>query len=111
MVEKRFRVLRLVATLYKIFAWIALAVGILGMLGSIIAGVVGADLVRQFTGGDAGGAVGGIVGGIIAGVGILVIAALYFLLLYAVSEGVYLLLSIEENTRQAAYMLSQGRQT
>lgn len=108
--EKRFKVLHFVATLYKIFAWIALAVGILGMLGAIVTGIVGGPLNRQMGVGSVWGAMFGIVGGIIAGVGILIIAALYFVFLYGVSEGLHLLLSIEENTRQAAYMLSQERQ-
>jgi len=108
--EKRFKVLRFVATLYKIFAWIALAVGILGMLGAIVTGIMGGGLINQMAGGDIGGAIGGIIGGIVGGVGILLIAALYFLLLYTVAEGIYLLLSIEESTRQTAYLLGQRHQ-
>lgn len=108
--EKRFKVLHFVATLYQIFAWIALAVGVLGMLGAIGTGIMGGGIMRELTGGDMGGAIGGIIGGITAGVGILLVAALYFLLLYAAAEGIQLLLSIEENTRQTAHLLSQQRQ-
>ncbi|MEA3346043.1 MAG: hypothetical protein U9Q78_07375 [Chloroflexota bacterium] len=104
--EKRFKILRFVATLYKIFAWIALAVGIAGMLGTIIVGIIGGSIVRQMTHGNIGGAIGGIVGG----VSILVVAVLYFLLLYAIGEGVSLLLNIEENTRRTAHLLSQERE-
>jgi len=108
--EKRFKVLRFVATLYKIFAWIALAVGIVGMLGAIVTGIVRGPIISQMARGSVGAAIGGIIGGIVGGVGILLIAALYFLLLYAVAEGIYLLLSIEESTRQTAYLLSQQHQ-
>ncbi len=109
--EKRFKVLRLVAILYQILAWIALAVGVLGVLGAIVTGIMRGPLIRQMTYGSIGAAIGGVIGGIITGMGILLIAALYFLLLYAISEGIYLLLSIEENTRQTAYLLSQQSQT
>ena len=108
--EKRFKVLRFVATLYKIFAWIALAVGIVGMLGAIVTGIVRGPIISQMARGSVGAAIGGIIGGIVGGVGILLIAALYFLLLYAVAEGIYLLLSIEESTRQTAYLLSHQHQ-
>ncbi len=108
--EKRFKVLRIVATLYKIFAWIALAVGVLSSLGVIVTGLIRGPLIRHMTQG-AIPAVGGIIGGIVGGVCILLIAAFYFLILYAVAEGIYLLLSIEENTRRTAHLLSQERQT
>jgi len=109
--EKRFKVLRVVATLYKIFAWIALAVGVLSSLGVIVTGLIrGPLIIRHMTQG-AIPAVGGIIGGIAGGAGILLLAALYFLSLYTVGEGIYLLLSIEENTRRTAHLLSQERQT
>jgi len=107
MVEKRFRVLRWVASLCRIIAWITLIGGVLGMLGSIVTGAVGANLLREY----AGRGVGGIVGGITVGLTILVMAALQSLFLYVITEGIHLLLSIEENTRQAAYILSQERQS
>lgn len=108
--EKRFKVLRIVATLYKIFAWIALAVGVLSALGVIVIGLIRGPLIRHMAQG-AVPAVGRIIGEIVGGMGILLIAAFYFLILYAVAEGIYLLLSIEENTRRTAYLLSQERRT
>ena len=108
--ERRFKVLRFVATLYKILAWITLALGIVGMLGAIIAGIARGPLVSHIAGGSIGTPIGGIVGGFVGGVGILVVTALYFLLLYAVAEGIHVLLSIEENTRQATHLLSQQRE-
>jgi len=111
MVEKRFRVLRLVAFVCRIIAWITLVGGILGMLATIVTFIVGGPITRQMAPGTDWQAMFGIVGGIIAGVSILLIAALYFVFLYALSEAIHLLLSIEENTREAAYMLSQERES
>jgi len=57
-----------------------------------------------------GEVMGGIVRGILGGMGILLVAALRFLLLYAAAEGIHLPLSIEETTRQTVHLLSQRTQ-
>jgi hypothetical protein len=101
--EKKFKVLRIIGTLWKILAWIVLVGGILSSIGILLAGLLGGGgLSSQF--GQQGqsplgpfvfsaaGAVVGFIGGLIA-------TAIYFLILYAVGEMIYLLLAIEENTR------------
>jgi hypothetical protein len=106
-VEKRFRALRVVATIFKIFAWIDLVLTILGALGVIVTGVL--------SGARSGGAlsqvpfasvVSGALGGILAGIVLLLAGLVYFLILYAMSESVYVILSIEENTRLTAMAVS-----
>jgi hypothetical protein len=106
--EKRFRALRFIGTLYKILAWISLVGSILFSLFLVIGGVAG-GLGAASGQGDNGmlglpiaGAVGGILGGVVA----MLVGLLYFLLLYAISEAIYVVLSIEENTRMTAVALS-----
>ena len=45
--------------------------------------------------------------GIAMFIGVLVISIFGFLSLYAIGESVYLVLSIEENTRRTAYIIQQ----
>jgi len=104
--EKRFKVLRIVGTIYKILAWITLILGTLsglGMLGvSLLMGMrMARQLPRLYTFAPQAGMVGGIVGAI----AILLLAILYSLFLYAAGEFIYLALAIEENTRETALYL------
>ncbi len=101
--EKRFRILRIIGTLWKILAWIVLVGGILSSLGILLAGILGGGgfvfrLFEQETGVVPGalGIVSSVFGFIIA----LAFTIIYFLILYAVGELIYLLLAIEENTRK-----------
>ena len=55
-----------------------------------------------------GVAVGGLFAAIVSGGVILLGGVLYFLLLYASAEGIYVILAIEENTRLTA-MATSGR--
>lgn len=100
--ETKFRALRIVGTLWKVLAWIALVAGILTAILILVAGVLGTGgvILREF-GGDpslvagAAGVVTGLVGFVVTLIG----ALIYFLGLYAMGELVFLLLAIEENTR------------
>jgi len=104
--EKRFRVLRFIGTLYKVLAWIALVGGVLAAFGTLVAGLIGGvSLPRQYGFPRAGGALVGI-GGFLVG---LIVAVIYFITLYGVGELIYLFLAIEENTRETALYL-RGQQ-
>lgn len=100
--EKKFKVLRVVGTLWKILAWVTLITGILSSIGVLLFGILGSsgDILRQF-GQQPGmmpramGMVSGVVGFFVT----LIVTAVYFLILYAVGELIFLLLAIEENTR------------
>jgi len=104
--EKRFRALRIIGTLLKVLAWIELVATMLGALALAVGGIAGA--IGQVSQQDIvpGLAVGGVLAGIVAALGVLILGLLYFLLLYAASEGIYVVLSIEENTRLTAAALS-----
>lgn len=52
--------------------------------------------MREIGGGDMGEVTGGIVRGILGGMGILLVAVLHFLLLYAAAEDIHLPPSIDE---------------
>lgn len=104
--EKRYNVLRFVATLFKIIAWIFLILGILGTIGVILVSAVGGGAAADNAlGALVGGIVGGVLGGVLAGVGILLGALLQFAIFFAVGELIYLLIGLEQNTRETAYYM------
>jgi hypothetical protein len=108
--EKRYKVLRFVATLWKILAWIALALGVLGSLGALLGGILGGlgpqfwrDLGLNPAIFGSGGVIIGIIGFLIG----LIMTALQFLVLYATGEIFSVLIAIEENTRATKLTLQQ----
>ena len=103
--EKRFRALRIIGTVFKILAWIALALGVLGALGALVSGVMGGAAFFGPGSRGMGGLMGGVAGGILGALVILVMGAIYFLSLYAAGEFIYLGLAVEENTRETADLL------
>lgn len=105
--NKKFRVLRIIGTIWKILAWIVLIAGILGAIGALLGGILGG--LRQFgelgiTMGQAGA---GLIGGIIGFIGVLIGTILNFLALYAIGDLIYLMLAIEENTRTTSQWIQQ----
>lgn len=102
--ERRFRVLRFLALVYQILAWIVLVLGILSAIAVVVLGATAGE-TRVVPGMPVVPMVGGLIGGISAGVALLLGSIFYFLLLYAAGELVYLGLAIEENTRETAYYL------
>lgn len=113
--EKRFKVLRVIGTLWKVLAWVELILGVLTALGILLGGLLGGSLFEQLIQGSipelggtpiALGALSGVVGFLVVGVG----AVFYFLILYAIGEMIYLLLAIEENTRAVSYQVATWTQ-
>ncbi len=108
--EKRFTALRVIGTVFKILAWISLGLGLVTAVGMLILG---------FTLSGQEGWLGLNLGssplaGVAMFVVFIIIAVFGFLSLYAIGESVYLFLSIEENTRRAAFLAQQqytSRQT
>ncbi len=82
--EKRFGVLRTIATIFKIVAWVVLVITIIGFFVALL----GSSLFGR--------------GGIASSFLVLIIGVIYFLSLYAFAELIYLFLSIEENVRLIA---------
>jgi len=108
--EKRFRSLHVIGTVFKVLAWISLVFGILGGLLMCVASITGLAGGMEYRGGMMptipgwGGLFGGLLGGFLMVAG----AVLNFLFLYAAGDAIYLALAIEENTREAAYYLKGG---
>jgi len=107
-VEKKFRALRAVALIYKIIAWIVLVTGALLAVFAVILGAVQeragvqSPLIAAVPGLNQ---VGGFLPGLVAGLLTLLAAVVQFILIYAISEVVQLLLALERNTRETAYYL------
>jgi len=97
---KRFTALRVIATIFKVLGWIAL---LLGLLGAILILVASLTLNFEAAGIDFGGPLAGAVAFVV----ILLLAVVQFLILYAVGESIYAVLSIEESTRRSAYFSQQ----
>jgi hypothetical protein len=100
--ERKFRVLHVIGTLWKVLAWIALVVGALSSLAVFLIGVGGSGgFIWRYLGQDSGvmPATVGLMSGIVGGIAGLIATIIYFVILYAIGELVFLLLAIEENTR------------
>jgi choline-glycine betaine transporter len=107
--EKKFQILRFVGTVYKVFGIIVGVITILAVIGACLVSVLGGTMMDQIQR-ELGGAVPGmnIVGGIVASLIALLYGGGLAITLYALGEGVYLLLALEENTRMTAQALSQS---
>lgn len=110
--EKKFRALRIIGTIYKIggvFVAVLTLLGAIGVCGlSFFGSSVMSELSRQM-GGDMGtaGLFSGILGGLLFALLVLLNGGMIALTLYATGEGIYLLLSLEENTRATAELLKR----
>jgi hypothetical protein len=99
--ERRFTALRVIATVFKILAWIVLILGLIAAIGALFAGF--ALQGQGLLGLDVGGPLTGVAMFLVA----LIIAIFNFMLYYAIGESIYLFLSIEESARRTAYFLQQ----
>jgi len=103
--EKKYRALRVIATITKIVAWIFLVLGVLGscLYGASVLFLMGGTATRgtEF----AGLLGGGILGAVIGIVSILFVVLFTFLPLYAFAELIDVMLALEENTRATAEQL------
>ena len=103
--QHRYRALRIVGTVYKIIGVIVLILAVLGAIGSVIFGGLIGGLARQSATGPFGSVAGGAFGGLIVAVLVLLYGLGIGVTLYGVGEGIYLLLALEENTRETATLL------
>ena len=92
--ERKYRFLRRAATIFKVSGWIVLVVGI---IGSIAMSVVMGTQLSEFGGFGAIYAVFGIIYSVIGWVSLL-----------AFAEILYLLMDLEQNTRETAERLRTG---
>ena len=109
-VQKKYKVLRFIAVLMKVFAFIAGGILSIAGLMLIIAGASSGSRTLPAPGNtsfDIGPA--GLWGGALTGLGLLVYGVFVFIFLYAYSEWMYVFMDIEENTRVTNEMLSGRR--
>jgi hypothetical protein len=113
--DRRFKILRFIGTVYKILGIIATVGTIIGSVGicltTFLGGAAMARVQEQL--GEAVVAprfLGGVTGGLIASGFVLLYGAIMALLLYGIGEGIYLLIALEENTRATAAYLQQFSQ-
>ena len=92
--QKKYGFLPFAAKVLRIVAWIFLVIGV---IGSIFYGIVTGSAAN----GVAGGLAGGIAGFFIAVIGI-IFSFLAWVLLLTARELLYLLMDVEENTRNTA---------
>jgi hypothetical protein len=97
---KKYTALRIIATIYKILAWLILVLGIIGFIVAIITGSLAGS--KAFRAGIGGGFLG-----FLSGIGILIYTIIAFIGLLAFSEAIYVVLDIEENTRKTAIMFEK----
>ena len=97
--KRKYGALRTVAIIITVIAWIVL---IIGVIGSIAAGAIGADLLGLGYGGGTYMAVTIVVG--------VVWSVLSFLFLLAFAQLIFLLVDVERNTREIAYRLRSGQE-
>ena len=103
--QQKFRILRIVAVIWKVLAWIVLVISVLGGCG-VLAFSVMAGGNTGVRGADLGfGPMGGALGGVISAAVFIFGGVLYFVLLYAFSELIDVMLALEENTRLTAEQL------
>jgi hypothetical protein len=109
--ETKYRALRTIATIFKVLGWVILILGILGACASSAAMAFGGSAVWGMAGPGRGGSdvslVYALVIAVVVFIVMIVTVGLYALLLIAGSEGIYVFLDIEANTREMARRLAQ----
>jgi hypothetical protein len=108
--ERRYKVLRFIATMMKV---VGILTGILAILGAISicgiftsSGLAFEQILRNFGQDTRGfGAFAGILGGLFAGILPIILGASLALIMYAGGEAVNLQIDIEENTRSTVWYL------
>jgi hypothetical protein len=108
--DKRYRALRIIGTVYKIFGILAGIMTIFSVLAvcgtSTIGGMALDEFSREFGGEQMfTGLLSGVLGGVFISLFIILSGGVTALGLYALGEGIYLLISMEENTRATAAFL------
>ena len=106
-IEKKFAALRIIGTIWKTLAWIWLVVGVLSSIGLLVASIRTGLMNWLAPQAQIPGlpSTSNLVGGMIGFAVSLTVVFFYFLALYAVGDLTYLLLAIEENSRETTLWL------
>jgi hypothetical protein len=102
--KKRFQVLRIIATVFRVLGIVTAAVALVLALIIIVMSMAGGQ-VWQLFGIDANT---GFFGGLIAAFLIILLGALKALIMYGIGELINLLLSLEENTHNTVLLLEKS---
>jgi hypothetical protein len=105
-VEKKYKALRLIAMLYKVFAFVAGGGCVLLSLFMIVSSFTSNSNSTLTIGPDPTAIFGGAVGGLL----LLVFGAFLFVFLYGLGEWMYVFMDIEENTRKTNEMFASRQQ-
>ncbi|MBI5032779.1 MAG: hypothetical protein HZB51_19820 [Chloroflexi bacterium] len=103
--QQKFRVLRIVAIIWKVLAWLVLVLSILGGCGTLAMGLLAGGGAAARSSDMLGIGLTGVVGGIVTALAAIFFGILYFVFLYAFAELVDVMLALEENTRATAEQL------
>ncbi len=109
--QQKFRVLRIVAIIWKVLAWLVLVLSVLGGCGTVALGLMAGGSAAARNSDMLGLGAGGVVGGVITALIAIFFGVLYFVFLYAFSELVDVMLALEENTRATAEQLKNITKT
>jgi hypothetical protein len=106
--EKRYKALRIISTIYKVLAAIVAVLTILSILGFCATSLLGGAALDSF-GDDTGIAdlFSGVLGALIFSVVAIIYGGGLSVTLYAVGDILDLLLALEENTRRTAMLLQR----
>jgi hypothetical protein len=111
--DKRFKVLRLIGSIYKVLGVITAVLTLIAAVGLCVASVAGGaameDLSQQLGTQTGLGGVGGLVGGLFLSLGAILWGGAMAAGTYAIGEVIYLLLATEENTRATALLLESQK--
>lgn len=109
--NKRFVILRTIATIYKILGIIAAALTLLSIIGfcatSVLGGAFLESVSQELDYISGTNMMGGVVGAVVLSLVTLLSGGGAALTFYAMGEGIYLLIALEENTRATAALLQQ----
>ena len=108
--EKKFSVLRIIGTIYKVAGVIVAVITLVILLFSVVSPFIGMSTGRMPGGPMSFLPRSGIFEGFFISLMALVYGGVIALTLFALGEGIYLLLALEENTRTTARLL-QARQS
>jgi hypothetical protein len=110
MMEKRYKALRIIGTVYKVLGGISAVVTVMLVIAFCATSVLGGAALDRFGrefGGHSpmGGFLGGMLGGVVGTVMVILYGGGLSVTLYGIGEGVDLLMALEENTRLTAELL------
>jgi hypothetical protein len=104
---KKFRILRIVAFLWKIVAWVILVISVLAGCGTLVMLLTAGNQLARQSSMLGLGMLSGVAGGVVMAVIAILVGLFYFISLYAVAEMIDVALAVEENTRATVEQLKQ----